>query len=81
MPGATAYGRSRARAAGAVQAVAERLIADRLENGEAESAAPKLDVRFPAVSPNAETAAAMAEANIRTKLHHYGTFRELRGKV
>jgi predicted RNase H-like HicB family nuclease len=35
LPGVTAYGRSRRQATAAVQALALRLIADRLEHGEA----------------------------------------------
>jgi predicted RNase H-like HicB family nuclease len=35
LPGVTAYGRSKRRATAAVQALALRLIADRLEHGEA----------------------------------------------
>jgi predicted RNase H-like HicB family nuclease len=35
LPGATAYGRTRRQATAAVQALALRLIADRLEHGEA----------------------------------------------
>ena len=35
LPGATAYGRSRRQATAAVQALALRLIADRLEHAEA----------------------------------------------
>jgi predicted RNase H-like HicB family nuclease len=34
LPGVTAYGRSKAKATAAVQALALRLIADRLEHGE-----------------------------------------------
>jgi predicted RNase H-like HicB family nuclease len=35
LPGVTAYGRSKVKATAAVQALALRLIADRLEHGEA----------------------------------------------
>jgi predicted RNase H-like HicB family nuclease len=35
LPGVTAYGRTKKQATGAVQALALRLIADRLEHGEA----------------------------------------------
>ncbi len=37
LPGALAYGRSRADALSAVQALALRIIADRMEHGEASS--------------------------------------------
>lgn len=44
LPGVTAYGRTKKQATAAVQALALRLIADRLENGEAVPG--RLDVSF-----------------------------------
>ena len=40
LPGVTAYGRTKKQATAAVQALALRLIADRLENGEARGPMP-----------------------------------------
>jgi predicted RNase H-like HicB family nuclease len=44
LPGVTAYGRTKRRATAAVQALALRLIADRLEHGEAIPG--RMDVSF-----------------------------------